>query len=201
MNNATFAELPRHIWLASRSPRRRELLGQLGIACQTIDIAVDESPWPNEPPDSYVCRVAQAKAHAGKAHIPAHHPWPVLAADTCVVIDDTLLGKPEHTQQARDMLQRLSGRQHQVLTAVTVCCKNSCRTVLCASRVTFCELSPDDIQSYIASQEPLDKAGSYAIQGLGARFVRHLEGSYSGVMGLPLFETAELLSVCRHQDD
>ena len=201
MNQPAFAELPRHIWLASRSPRRRELLGQLGIACQAIDIVVDETPWPNETPESYVRRVANAKAYAGQTCVSEHHPWPVLAADTCVVIDGTILGKPEHAQQARDMLQRLSGRQHLVLSAVSVLCQDTCRSALCTSRVTFGQLSPDDIQSYIASGEPLDKAGGYAIQGLGARFVRHLEGSYSGVMGLPLFETAELLSVCHHQDD
>jgi septum formation protein len=187
-------KLPSHVWLASRSPRRSELLAQLGIACEIIDVNIDESPLSHETPEHYVCRVAQAKAQA--AFIAAEHDWPLIAADTCVVVDDVILGKPGNANKARDMLQRLSGCQHRVLTAVTVYCRDRYQTVLCTSLVTFRSLSADDIHTYIASGEPLDKAGSYAIQGLGARFIRHLEGSYSGVMGLPLYETAELLSTC-----
>jgi septum formation protein len=177
--------------LASTSPRRRELLGQLGIDFDVIAIAVEETPRPGESPVAYVQRVAAEKSARGQALAPPG--LAILAADTEVVLDGEIFGKPESLEHARGMLQRLSGRTHEVLSAVSLRHGGWHRERLSVSRVTFREISPREIDAYWQSGEPFDKAGGYAIQGRGALFVRHLSGSFSGVMGLPLYETGLLL--------
>lgn len=196
----------RRIYLASRSPRRRELLKQIGVAFEVLLLRedlrrgadIDEVLAPGEPPVDYVTRIARAKAEVGWRQIVSRAllPHPVLAADTCVVLDDEILGKPDGAEHARRMLARLSGQRHQVLTAVAVAAQDHVETALSASTVEFRELEDEEIRRYVASGEPLDKAGAYAIQGRAAVFVRAIAGSYSGVVGLPLFETAELLRRC-----
>ncbi len=199
--------LQQRVYLASRSPRRRELLKQIGISFEILllredlrrGVDVDETPLANEAPRDYVQRIARAKAanatlQTGRRMLPS---YPVLTADTTVALDGRIFGKPADADEAADMLQALSGRQHQVLTAVAVAGGDDVRTALSESTVEFRELTEDEIRRYIATREPLDKAGAYAIQGRGALFVRNLNGSYSGVMGLPLFETAELLRAFR----
>lgn len=191
------------IYLASRSPRRRELLRQIGIAFEALllreDVRrgadVDEAPAPGEPPQDYVNRVARDKAEAGWRRIASRRllPHPVLAADTTVVLDGAIIGKPADARHAHELLRRLSGQTHQVLTAVAVARDARVETALSISTVEFRELADGEIRRYVASGEPLDKAGAYAIQGRAAVFVRAVSGSYSGIMGLPLFETAELL--------
>jgi septum formation protein len=178
--------------LASTSPRRRELLAQLGVAFEVLAVAVDERPLAAELPADHVCRLALSKARAGAAG--AAPGDCVLGADTVVVLDGEIFGKPAHAQEAADMLRRLSGRTHAVLSAVACLHEGAHELRLCESRVTFRPLAADEIAAYCATGEPLDKAGAYAIQGRAAAFIRHLEGSYSGVMGLPLYETAELLA-------
>lgn len=177
--------------LASASPRRRELLQQMGVRFDVRSASLDETPWPNESPDDYVLRLAEAKAQAVHAQVDSG-TW-VLGADTAVVVDDQILGKPESRAHLHQMFQHLSGRTHRVLTAVALCGdqKWSC---ISESRVQFRDIRPQEIDTYWASGEPCDKAGGYAIQGLGAVFVRDLSGSFSGVMGLPVFETAQLFS-------
>lgn len=192
------------IYLASRSPRRRELLRQIGIAFESLLLRedlrrgadVDEAPAPGESPAAYVSRVARAKAEAGWRRIADRRllPHPVLAADTTVVLDGRIIGKPADARGAQQLLRRLSGRTHQVMTAVAVACVARVETALSTSAVEFRELADGEIQRYAAGGEPLDKAGAYAIQGRAAVFVRAISGSYSGIMGLPLFETAELLA-------
>ena len=192
------------IYLASRSPRRRELLQQIGIAFEALLLRedlrrgadVDETLIPGESPESYVSRVARAKAEAGWHRIASRRllPRPVLAADTTVVLDGEIIGKPADARGAHELLRRLSGRTHQVLTAVAVAREARVETALSISAVEFRELADGEIRRYVASGEPLDKAGAYAIQGRAAMFVRAISGSYSGIMGLPLFETAELLA-------
>ncbi|MBT2968294.1 MAG: septum formation inhibitor Maf [Candidatus Thiodiazotropha sp. (ex Ctena orbiculata)] len=183
------------IYLASRSPRRRELLHQIGVDHTPLEIAVDERQRPDEEPAAYVLRLAREKVEAGADAAQGGESLPVLAADTSVVIDDVLLGKPRDRDHGLWMLRQLSGRTHQVFTAVALAC-GGVATKLSQSEVSFRELSDAEILAYWATGEPADKAGGYAIQGLGARFVSMLHGSYSGVMGLPLFETAELLRRC-----
>lgn len=185
------------LYLASRSPRRRELLQQVGIVHQTIQADIDESPLTNETPVTYVQRIAQHKAQAGWQTMvdQALPELPVLAADTCVSLNGAIFGKPHSSQAAATMLQRLSGHTHQVFTAICVITHGESTHDLSISNVTFCTLTEQNIQDYIASGEPLDKAGSYAIQGLGAQFISHLAGSYSSVMGLPIFETLRLLNL------
>ncbi|WJW74876.1 nucleoside triphosphate pyrophosphatase [Thiohalobacter sp. IOR34] len=181
------------IYLASASPRRRELLEQIGVEYRLIHAAIDETPRPAEAPAELVQRLALAKARAGlavKGHV---DPLPVLGADTLVVLDDRVLGKPADAAAADAMLAALSGRSHEVLSAVALVDAGRERQALSASRVWFRDITPAERAAYWASGEPADKAGGYAIQGLGALFVARLEGSYSGVMGLPLFETARLL--------
>ena len=192
------------IYLASRSPRRRELLQQIGIAFEALLLRedlrrgadVDETLIPGESPESYVSRVARAKAEAGWHRIASRRllPRPVLAADTAVVLDGEIIGKPADARRAHELLRRLSGRTHHVLTAVAVAREARVETALSISAVEFRELADGEIRLYVASGEPLDKAGAYAIQGRAAVFVRAISGSYSGIMGLPLFETAELLA-------
>ncbi|GAB7127219.1 nucleoside triphosphate pyrophosphatase YhdE [Silvimonas sp. JCM 19000] len=184
------------LYLASGSPRRRELLGQIGVRFMRIDAPVDETPLPNEPARDYVLRLAHAKAVSGWAAMQAQGlpTRPVLAADTTVALDGLILGKPEDAADAARMLRTLSGSTHQVLTSLGLHTTSGIEVVLSTSNVRFAELSDAQIAAYVASGEPMDKAGAYGIQGLGGLFVAHLEGSYTGVMGLPLHDTAALLA-------
>lgn len=181
------------IYLASASPRRRELLNQIGVRHESHPVDIDESVRPHEAPRDYVIRLAETKAQTAWTRIPAGLRRPVLAADTTVVIDGQILGKPNDREDALRMLALLSGRAHEVYTAVALCDDSGVRSRLSVSRVHFRALEPGEAEKYWASGEPQDKAGSYAVQGHAAVFIERLEGSYSGVMGLPLFETAELL--------
>ena len=182
-----------HIYLASASPRRRELLRQIGIRFQQLPVAVDETPLPGEIPQDYVRRLAQAKAQSGVQQLGRKKPAPVLGADTIVVVDGTILGKPSDRDAGLAMLARLSGREHQVLSAVALATATHNAVKIQESQVRFRELSRVECEAYWDSGEPRDKAGGYGIQGQAAAFIVELRGSYSGVMGLPLFETAELL--------
>lgn len=195
----------RFVFLASKSPRRSELLRQIGVAHEVVvagadDDAVDETPHEGEQPDAYVVRLARSKAAAGWAHLTRDDatknapPHPVLAADTTVAIGARILGKPESDADARAMIGALSGRTHHVYTAIAVASPAGVRSALSRSAVTLRLIAPDEIERYVAIGESTDKAGAYAIQGHAAMFVERIEGSYSGVMGLPLFETANLLS-------
>lgn len=182
------------LYLASQSPRRRELLAQLGVVFSVVDVEVPEVQAAGEPPRAYVERVARAKARAGLAAVVAGDPGAVvLGADTEVVLARRVFGKPRDADAAAAMLRALAGRTHTVISAV--CCATAAAESLatCASRVSFAELDADAIARYVATGEPFGKAGGYAIQGRAAAFVTHLAGSYSGVMGLPLHETAGLL--------
>lgn len=184
------------LYLASGSPRRRELLTQIGIPFTTLSASVDETPLADEAAPAYVERLARAKANAGLVELlttNASVPLAVLGADTAVVLDGRILGKPVDREDALAMLAALSGREHQVLTAVAVADQQRCLSVCVVSQVRFGHISTQQAQDYWASGEPLDKAGAYAIQGLGAVFVQRIEGSYSAVVGLPLSETVELL--------
>ncbi len=181
------------IYLASQSPRRRELLAQIGVAFHLIEVNVDESRKNDESPQNYVVRLAEEKAAKGWGKLSPRDRAPVLGADTVVVIDGEILGKPAGVNDASDMLAKLSARTHEVLSAV--CLTNGTpRTKMNRSLVTFRPIGDSERAAYCATSEPMDKAGAYAIQGRAAAFVSNLEGSYSGVMGLPLFETAALLS-------
>lgn len=180
------------IYLASRSPRRRDLLNQLGVRFAVLDVAIDETPRAGEPPAALARRLATGKAEAGRARLD-RATVPVLGADTIVVLDEEVLGKPRDRADARELLGRLSGRCHQVLSAVALAHADGTAVRLSESRVCFRDLSSDECDAYAATGEPLDKAGGYAIQGRAAAFVRDLKGSYSCVVGLPLYETAELL--------
>jgi len=193
----------KRIYLASRSPRRRELLKQAGIPFEIMlfredrgrGVDVDESPHPDEDPQAYVLRIARSKAEAANLRLQQRRlpDYPVLAADTTVVLDRRILGKPADHAQAQAMLSELSGRSHEVLTAIAACRHDRLETRLSVSTVEFAELSMARIRQYVATGEPLDKAGAYGIQGRAGAFVRRLSGSYTGVMGLPLYETVELL--------
>ena len=185
-------------YLASRSPRRRELLAQAGFAYAELPSGaadVDETPHAGEAPADYVLRLARAKAAAGGRALATggFAAMPVLTADTTVVLDGEILGKPDDDAHARAMLARLSGRSHAVLTAVALADSAGVSDRLSSSTVEFRVVGDAEIARYVASGEPRDKAGAYAIQGRAAVFVRAIHGSYSGIMGLPLFETAELL--------
>ncbi|KAB5621321.1 septum formation inhibitor Maf [Pseudomonas putida] len=177
--------------LASGSPRRRELLAQIGVPFTVVSAPIDETPQVAEAAQAYVERLAQAKAVAGFNLLDA--PGVVLGADTAVVLDGQILGKPENREHALAMLGDLSKREHQVLTAVAVTDGTRSLSLCVATKVRFRTISFDEACRYWDSGEPLDKAGGYAIQGLGAVFVSAIEGSYSAVVGLPLSETAELL--------
>ncbi|HEY6125976.1 MAG TPA: Maf family protein [Steroidobacteraceae bacterium] len=176
--------------LASASPRRRQLLDLIGVPHVVTPADIDETPLPGEPPNEYVLRLAREKAEAVWAR---HTDLPVLAADTTVVIDDEILGKPESEAEAHAMLGKLSGRDHQVHTAVALWSDQHSMLFHTSTQVCFAHLSREQIQAYWDSGEPRGKAGAYAIQGLGAVFVTGISGTYTGVMGLPLFETAHLL--------
>jgi septum formation protein len=186
--------MPDHqIYLASRSPRRRELLAQIGVRFAVVEADTDETRLPGEHPEDYVLRLALEKARAARALIPATDRRPVLGADTAVAVDERILGKPESLEEAMAMMRLLSGRAHRVLTAVALIAPDGERTDLSESRVTFRTLDEAEVLRYWRTGEPRDKAGGYGIQGYGAVFVAGLNGSYSGVMGLPLFETGRLL--------
>ena len=199
--------LDRGIYLASRSPRRRELLSQIGVRYHLLLFRsrpdsppdVDESIVANEQPDVYVERVARAKVQAGWRLLRLRNlPFaPVLAADTTVALDGRILGKPVDRKEAAEMLAALSGRRHDVFTAVALMRDERIDSAVSRSEVQFKQLSPEEIAQYIATGECDDKAGAYAIQGRAARFIMELRGSYSGVMGLPLFETGQLLDKLR----
>lgn len=184
----------RPLYLASASPRRAELLRQMGWEFMVLDCAVDETPRAAEPPETLVLRLAAAKARQGWERIGGAAPGTrVLAADTEVAVDGEILGKPRDMAHAQALLRRLSGRTHHVLSGVALADAAGLRQALQISRVRFAPLADADIKTYCASGEPMGKAGGYAIQGRAAAFIEHLEGSYSGVMGLPLYETAALL--------
>ena len=198
----------RGIYLASRSPRRRELLTQIGVRYHLLlfrerpeaGAEVNEDPLPGEAADAYVERVARAKAQAGWKRMQRNLPHaPVLAADTTVVVDGAIFGKPVDRRDAERMLAALSGRSHEVLTAVALQAGESLESALSRSEVRFKALSPEEIRDYVASGEADDKAGAYAIQGRAARFVAELRGSYSGVVGLPLYETSQMLDKLRER--
>ncbi len=192
------------IYLASKSPRRLELLQQMGIACKTVLLRedgvrsrdLDETPLASENPYIYVERMAKMKAEIGvlRARQRGLPIMPMLGADTIVVFNGTIFGKPADPADAKRMLKLLSGTTHEVLTGVAVTDGTRLLHDTCISRVRFRDITEAEIDAYIATSEPLGKAGAYAIQGLGAVFIERLEGSYSGVMGLPIFETSMLLS-------
>ncbi|PKM33975.1 MAG: septum formation inhibitor Maf [Gammaproteobacteria bacterium HGW-Gammaproteobacteria-12] len=181
------------LFLASASPRRRELLAQIAVPCVTQIASIDENPLPAEPAAAYVERLAREKARAGLLALGGRDDAVVLGADTAVVLDGRILGKPADFNESRAMLQALSGRSHQVLTAVALVGGGREAARVVSSEVSFRPISEAEIEAYWASGEPCDKAGGYGIQGLAAVFVSQLQGSYSAVVGLPLCETAELL--------
>jgi septum formation protein len=182
------------LYLASGSPRRRELLTQIAVPFLTQIAPIDENALPGETPIAYVERLARAKAQAGLAALSDTADAVVLGADTAVVLDGRILGKPADRDDALATLSALSGRSHQVLTAVALVSRERLESRVVTSQVTFRALSQAEIEAYWASGEPQDKAGCYGIQGLAAVFVSQLQGSYSAVVGLPLCETAALLA-------
>lgn len=178
--------------LASASPRRRELLEQIGVAHEVLPVDIDESALPGEAPAALATRLARGKALAGLARDGGGRA--VLGSDTIVVLDGQVFGKPRDAADARRMLSALSGRSHQVMSAVALALPGGAlHEALCTTEVSMRVLAPAEIEAYWASGEPQGKAGAYAIQGLGAMFIQQIGGSYSGVMGLPLYETASLL--------
>lgn len=194
--------MAKYIYLASQSPRRLELLRQIGLHPVVLPLRnsgpradVDETPHPGEKATDYVLRLAEAKAQAGLLAMAGRRLMnlPIIAADTTVTIDGDILAKPADANEAAEMLRRYSGRSHTVLTAVGAAYRDQVKVALSESTVRFRELGEREIANYIDTAEPFDKAGGYGIQGRAAIFIEHLEGSYSGVMGLPLFETTELL--------
>lgn len=186
-------QIDRHLFLASKSPRRAQLLAQLGLRFETIEIDIVEAPLPGEAAEDYVRRLAREKAGAGLMQVAAVPGAMVIGSDTEVVLDGTIFGKPADAGEAAVMLRRLSGREHRVLTAVAVISAEREAEALNDSTVRFAPLDEATIAAYVATGEPEGKAGAYAIQGRAAAFVERLSGSYSGVMGLPLFETGRLL--------
>jgi septum formation protein len=195
--------MPRHsfIYLASQSPRRKQLLEQLGVKFELLlpqaheDAEALENVMPHEKPRAYVQRVTALKLEAALQRLKRQglEQAPVLCSDTTVALGTTILGKPENAEHAKVMLRQLSGKTHRVLTAVAIGTPRKQCHALSISKVRFDELSKLDIDRYVASQEPIGKAGAYAIQGKAAAFISHISGSYSGIMGLPMFETAGLL--------
>lgn len=191
------------IYLASQSPRRRELLKQIGVNFEMLllradsrrNAAVDETPHADEQPENYVRRVSEAKAEAGYRALRFRNlpPFPVLAADTTVTLDGKIFGKPQTAEEAAAMLRQFSGREHLVLSAVAIVMDEHVEVAVSTSTVRFTTLSEERIRRYLLTREYADKAGGYAIQGQAVSFIEHLSGSYSGVMGLPLFETVQLL--------
>jgi septum formation protein len=185
--------MPVMLYLASQSPRRRQLLDQLGVRFRVLDVAVPEQRAAAETPLDYVSRVARDKALAGLAASGGAAEAVVLGADTEVVLDDEVFGKPADAAGAANMLRHLSARTHEVISVVWAVSATRQQCEACVSRVRFAALDEAAIAAYVQTGEPFGKAGAYAIQGCGAVLVEHLQGSFSGVMGLPLFETARLL--------
>jgi septum formation protein len=182
------------VYLASRSPRRVELLKQIGIHCEILPADIDETPLMNEQPTDYVIRLARQKAEAGLQNaLVSKKPLPVIAADTTVELEGIVLGKPENNAEAKHMLEALSSRTHQVHTAVALAWQGKIEVILSSTQVEMMTLNTAQIDAYVRSGEPKDKAGSYGIQGLAGAWIKHIEGSYTGVMGLPVYETATLL--------
>lgn len=182
------------IILASRSPRRVELLKQIGLDCEIYPADIDESQLLNESPVQYVTRLAAEKAAACTALLSAEYlDYPIVAADTTVALSSLVLGKPLDDDDARDMLSKLSGSTHQVHTAVALHFNGEIEVLLSSTNVEMMPLSAEQIEKYIATGDHRDKAGSYGIQGLAGAWIKRIEGSYTGVMGLPIFETAALL--------
>ena len=180
------------ILLASASPRRQQLLQQLGWPVRVQPVDIDETPHGGELPDAYCLRMAEEKAREAIRRFADQTP--VLASDTTVVLEQQILGKPKDEAHAVKMLQQLSGRNHQVMTAVSVGWHSQLETLLSVNQVWFDDLTDAQINAYVASGEPMDKAGAYGIQGLAAQWIKRIEGSYSAIMGLPLFETSQLLN-------
>ena len=193
----------KRIYLASRSPRRRELLKQIGVSFELVLLRedprrgadVDETPLSGESARDYALRIARTKAEVAAEQVLRRGllAYPVLAADTTVVHDDEIIGKPVDAEDAERILSRLAGREHRVLTAIAVATRDQVDTRVSDSAVEFRALTPDEIRRYVVTGEPLDKAGAYAVQGRAAAFVTRISGSYSGIMGLPLAEASELL--------
>jgi septum formation protein len=181
------------LYLASKSPRRAELLARLGVDFGVLDLDIPEQRQPGEPAEEYVRRVAREKAGAGLLTVMAVPHAIVLGADTEVILDDEVFGKPRDAADAAAMLRRLSGRTHHAVTAVSLVSAGREAQAVSVSEVSFAELGEDEIAAYLATGQAEGKAGAYGIQGAAERFVRHLSGSYSGVMGLPLHETSQLL--------
>lgn len=189
------APLEPQIYLASRSPRRVELLKQLGISCQTLPADIDETALLNESPSEYVIRLARQKAEACLTNLmPEQAVLPILAADTTVALGKLILGKPADDNDAKHMLRMLSGTRHEVHTAVAIAYSGDIEVLLSTTTVEMMELTDNLLDAYIATGEHADKAGSYGIQGKAGAWVKSIEGSYTGVMGLPVYETALLLS-------
>lgn len=188
------------IYLASGSPRRRELLTNLGFQVIQLSASINETPYPQESARVYVSRMAAEKNQAAVAFWYAHQPQPpqhpILTADTTVALNSQILGKPESDADARRILNLLSGQTHQVLTSVAIYFQKRSHHLTQISHVRFKTLSAAEINAYIAHGEPRDKAGAYGIQGVGGMFVEHLSGSFTGVMGLPIFETVQLIQSC-----
>jgi septum formation protein len=181
------------LYLASKSPRRAELLARLGVDFGVLDLDIPEQRQPGEPAEEYVRRVAREKAGAGLLTVMAVPHAVVLGADTEVILDGEVFGKPRDAEDAAAMLRRLSGRTHHALTAVSLVSAGREAQAVSVSEVSFAELGEEEIVAYLATGQAEGKAGAYGIQGAAERFVRHLSGSYSGVMGLPLHETSQLL--------
>ena len=184
------------IILASASPRRRQLLEQIGVKVIVQSVDVDEAKKQNESAIDYVQRLAMEKAQRGFKTIKNARNLPVLGSDTIVEIDGVILGKPENRQQAKKMLQQLSAQKHTVHTSVSIVTKDLTVIDTSSSEVVFKSLEDEEIERYLDTGEANDKAGAYAIQGIAAQFIKNINGSFSGVMGLPLYETAELLKQC-----
>ncbi len=192
--------MDRPLYLCSQSPRRAMLLEQLGIAYQTVEAPIEETALPNEPPESFVVRMAVEKALSGFNKLAGHQIW-VLGADTIVLKRKKVFGKPKSEYEAGQMLAALSGGHHQVLSAVAIVYDGQVFSEMSSTQVWFRTLSETEIAGYLASGEPMGKAGAYAIQGLGAKFIEKIEGSYSGVMGLPLFELDQCLAASNYYTD
>lgn len=204
LNNLALEKMPRtKVILASQSPRRVELLKQMGVDCDILPADIDESVLANEPPETYVLRLAKQKAQAARRLVqqksnelqkPSElQPLPIIAADTTVVLNDEILGKPEDDADATRMLTLLSGATHLVLTAVAIEFQGQTEVKLSSTQVAMMPLTSAQISNYLALGEHRGKAGSYGIQGLAAAWIKEIHGSYSGVMGLPIYETACLL--------
>ncbi len=193
---------PVRLYLASQSPRRAELLQQIGIGFEKITVDTDETPLAGELAAEYVKRVAIGKAQAGLAAVQQQglSPLPVLGADTAVILGEQIMGKPRDRDHALAMLEQLSGKTHQVMSAICLCYQQYQQVALSITEVSFRDISSSELAQYWQSGEPLGKAGAYAIQGLGAVFVEKIHGSYSAVVGLPLLETQQLLQKMEQMD-